>query len=428
MSKKNHIALLMMLKNEEKRLHVSLESVVGYVDSLIIYDTGSTDRTISILKEFSEKHLIPLRLKEGQFVNFCESRNVSLDFADTFEDVDFLLLLDCNDVLKGGDDLRKFVADMANKPESSAFLVTQEWWSGQHCKYFNTRLCKPRKGWRYVGSVHEYMTNFNDKGEEVRDNIVKAPDSIVLYQDRTQDDDKTGRRFTRDKELLLKDYEKDPHEPRMLFYLAQTCGCLDQKEEAMKYYKLRVKEVGFFEEIFHAYLRLGELAMSLKLDWSESMGYFMQAFEKLQRAEPLVFIADYYFSKRVWPLAYMFINLACSLEYPHDLILFVDKTAYVYKRWHLMALICLNFNKFEQGKDACLRAIQGNPDAECDKMNLKLYEDIEKNKKKEVMSKMTKNEFINMTVAEMKKQQPQEGIKKLTAIANLKWKKYRNEL
>ena len=75
-----------------------------------------------------------------------------------------------------------------------------------------------------------------------------------------------------------------------------------------------------------------------------------------------------------------------------------------------------------------MRAIQGNPDAECDKMNLKLYEDIEKNKKKEVMSKMTKNEFINMTVAEMKKQQPQEGLKKLTAIANLKWKKYRNEL
>ena len=76
MSKKNHIALLMMLKNEEKRLHVSLESVVGVVDSLIIYDTGSTDRTISILKEFSEKNSIPLRLKEGEFVNFSESRNV----------------------------------------------------------------------------------------------------------------------------------------------------------------------------------------------------------------------------------------------------------------------------------------------------------------------------------------------------------------
>ena len=426
MSKKNHIALLMMLKNEEKRLHVSLESVVGVVDSLIIYDTGSTDRTISILKEFSEKNSIPLRLKEGELVNFSESRNVSLDFADTFLDVDYLLLLDCNDVLRGGENLLRFARDVADTP-STGFLITQEWWSGQYCKYFNLRFCKVRKGWRYKGSVHEYMAVIDDKGGENRENIMKGPDNIILYQDRTQDDDKTGRRFVRDKELLLKDYEKDPNEPRMLFYLAQTCGCLDQLDDAMKYYKLRVKEQGFFEEIFHAYLRLGEVATSLKQEWSDIMGYYMQAFEKLPRAEPLVCIGEYYFNKRNWHLSYMFINLACSLEYPHDLILFVDKLAYTYKRWHLMALICLNFNKHDQGKDACLKAIEGNPNAECDKKNLELYENIERSKKEEVKSKMTKNEFIDMTITDMKKQNPKEGLKKLTAIANLKWKKYRSE-
>ena len=55
-----HIAVLLMVKNEKKRLHVSLESVKDFADSLVIFDTGSTDNTIEICKEFSEKYNIPL--------------------------------------------------------------------------------------------------------------------------------------------------------------------------------------------------------------------------------------------------------------------------------------------------------------------------------------------------------------------------------
>ena len=62
---KIHIAALIMCKNEKKRLHVTLESLVGYIDSLIIFDTGSTDNTMDICREFCQKNKIPLRLKEG---------------------------------------------------------------------------------------------------------------------------------------------------------------------------------------------------------------------------------------------------------------------------------------------------------------------------------------------------------------------------
>jgi glycosyltransferase involved in cell wall biosynthesis len=80
MTKSNpHIALLMMVKNENKRLYVSLESTIGYIDSMVIYDTGSTDNTIDICKRHAKKYNIPLRLKEGEFENFSVSRNVSLE-------------------------------------------------------------------------------------------------------------------------------------------------------------------------------------------------------------------------------------------------------------------------------------------------------------------------------------------------------------
>ena len=176
---KIHIAVLMMVKNEKKRLNVTLESVKNFADSLIIYDTGSTDNTIQICKDFSEKYKIPLRLKEGEFVNFSTSRNISLDFADSFEDVDYLLLMDTNDELVNGDLLRKFAIEYKNK-ENTAFLITQQWFSGKLDSYFNVRFIKPRQGWRYRGVVHEYIATSKP---ENKDKELRLPVEIKLYQD-----------------------------------------------------------------------------------------------------------------------------------------------------------------------------------------------------------------------------------------------------
>ena len=102
-----HISILMMLKNETKRLHVSLNSIKDFADSLVVYDTGSTDDTIEICEKFCKENNIIFRLKQGEFENFSTSRNISLDFADSFEDIDYILLMDCNDELIGGEMLRK---------------------------------------------------------------------------------------------------------------------------------------------------------------------------------------------------------------------------------------------------------------------------------------------------------------------------------
>ena len=51
-----HIAVLMMVKNETKRLIVSLNSIKNFADSLVIFDTGSTDDTIEICKNFCDNN------------------------------------------------------------------------------------------------------------------------------------------------------------------------------------------------------------------------------------------------------------------------------------------------------------------------------------------------------------------------------------
>ena len=427
----------MMLKNETKRLHVSLNSIKDFADSLVVYDTGSTDDTIEICEKFCKENNIIFRLKQGEFENFSTSRNISLDFADSFEDIDYILLMDCNDELIGGEMLRKEAKIQLKNDDITSFLITQEWFSGTVDSYFNVRFIKAHKGWRYKGVVHEYITivdketNTENKPTEYRLNP-----QIKLYQDRTQDDDKSNKRFTRDKKLLLEEYEKNPTDSRTTFYLAQTFACLNDHENAYRYYKERIELVGFWEEVFQSYLKCGDLSVKLKHDWYQTFTWYMKAFEHTQRVEPLLRIAEYYKEKNNFILSYTFLTLACKLKYPDHCILFVDKLSYDYKRWHLMGISAFYVEEYGIGKECCLKAIESglkikNINIEVDKKNLNFYLEKEKesnentgneNTGNENMGGKTKNEFIKFKVSELKKAYPKSTSKQLIQMAKLDWK------
>jgi glycosyltransferase involved in cell wall biosynthesis len=411
-----NIGLLMMVKNEKKRIEVTLKSVVGFVDAIIIYDTGSTDNTIEIIQEFCEKHKINLYMKQGEFVNFAVSRNVSLDFADTVN-VHYLLLLDCNDELRGGDNLLKYAKAMFDK-DTTGFLMCQEWQSKQIDKYYNIRFVKNRCGWRYRGSVHEWMKDTSVETDQPKFPVERMSDNMVLFQDRNQDDDKTGKRFARDKVLLLKDHQENSKEPRTLFYLAQTCQCLQEIDEAFYYSKLRTELDGFEEERFHSYLRCGTCSVLLNHDWSDSMAWFLKAFEHSERVEPLVKISEYYKNNKKWHMAYMFCKRACELKYPNHAILFVDKTMYDYYRWHIMGICGYYVGDYAYGKIGCSKAIEVGLNKDVDTNNLKFYIEKEENAPKE-----TRKNFIERVSRDLKEKNPKLTMQQIVKQANNMWKK-----
>ncbi len=390
---KKKLALLMMIKNEEKRITVSFDSVKEYTDTFIILDTGSTDSTISICRDYCEKNNIRLFLKEKPFINFMVSRNDSLDFADEVlkgEDR-FMLFLDCNDELQNADQLCEFVSTYPmGTPQGPAtgFYLKQKWWTGNNIDtYFNIRMCISNKGWRYKGVVHEYITNEKIKdGPSIGKDTIRL-ENVVLFQDRTKDDDKSFKRFFRDKELLFNEYLNNPKDPRTLFYLGQTCGCLGNLHEAYKYYILRSKEQGFIEEIYHSYFRLGEIAQQLNHPWEESMLWYLKAFEHSQRAEPLVKIAEYYLTgdsvgNKTGNMisAYMYASMACKMIFPSNQILFIDRRCYFYKRWHLLSKVAFYAQQYKEGKDACIEAIMAeNQDVDMNNLIIYLKKDAEMN-------------------------------------------------
>jgi glycosyltransferase involved in cell wall biosynthesis len=382
--KKCVIALLMMVKNEHERLQITLDTIVGHVDCMVVYDTGSTDNTMDMIQKHTEKHKINLYMIQGEFVDFSTSRNVSLDYADSIEGIDFVLLMDCNDELRGGENLRKYAISQLNTP-NIGYLMIQEWWSGKYDSYYNMRFIKARKGWRYVGVVHEYLGNVEIK-EKDRPEVLKIPNNIVLYQDRTKDDDKSKKRFIKDRELLLKEYKKDPKHGRTLFYLAQTCSCLGNYEEAFYYYKLRAELPGFQEENFHSLLRAGEISQLLGHSWYDTLAYA---------------------------------NLACKLSYPPDAILFVNKHDYDYNRWHILGIVSYYCKEFETGKKACEKAILAGNNVKLDKSNLAFYSRGTDKKQ------MTRNQFVNEVSMKLKEKFPKMSQKQIHNIARTKWKEFR---
>jgi tetratricopeptide (TPR) repeat protein len=354
-----------MMKNESERIHVTLESVKTFADSLTVYDTGSTDNSIDIVSEFARENNIKLNLLVGEFKNFAESRNELLDFADTFQEIDYYLLLDSNDELQKSDLFKEYV--IQNNDNFKALLVCQSMSVDDDTIFFNTKLVKARTDFRFVGVVHEYLCTNEYK------NDVKVPrEKCVIYQDRSMDIAKSEKRFVRDREMLIHEFEKDSTNCRTVFYLAQTCLWLGRHEEALKYYLVRIEMGGFYEEKFESLIKIGDCMRKLDRKCEECMVYYIQAFNFLERAEPLVIIGEYYYKAEKWKMAYTFLSLACSLDYPTNCHLFINKYWYDYYRWYLMGIVAYYTENLDEGINACIKAI-ASKDREIDKRNLKCY-------------------------------------------------------
>ena len=85
-----------LVKNEDRFIWYSLQSVLPFVDQILVYDTGSTDKTVEIIKSIKSSKIKFLEVGIVDINSFTDIRNQML--RDTPVGTDWLMILDGDEI------------------------------------------------------------------------------------------------------------------------------------------------------------------------------------------------------------------------------------------------------------------------------------------------------------------------------------------
>ncbi|MGE5593875.1 MAG: glycosyltransferase [Betaproteobacteria bacterium] len=145
--KEHQISLCMIVKNEEEFLPGCLDSVKGVVDEIVIVDTGSTDRTVEIARQYEAK-VYHYEWND----DFAAARNESLKHATC----GWILVLDADERL-GSDAaqaLKRAASGSYPKAIYAARIVNHSG-AGSETEHYFPRFFPNHAGIEYRGLIHE---------------------------------------------------------------------------------------------------------------------------------------------------------------------------------------------------------------------------------------------------------------------------------
>lgn len=71
----NSVTAHMIVKNEDQFIWYAISSVLPYVDKFIIFDTGSTDKTVEIIRLFKDKKIVFKQKEKVDALGLAALRN-----------------------------------------------------------------------------------------------------------------------------------------------------------------------------------------------------------------------------------------------------------------------------------------------------------------------------------------------------------------
>ncbi len=342
---KPSIVFATMCKNEEHCILQTLESVADYIDYWVVCDTGSTDKTIELVKTFFEERNIPGELHQDDWVGFDHNKTLMMDRAKG--KADYIMHLDADDLLVG--DFSFEVSELEDAYFIPVKRGTSEWkalimFNGNH-------------SWKFCGVAHTTIKNLD------KPNYTTGDLSHLGYYISGEGIGSRAfdpKKYLYDAERLQKQFWdtliNDPDElnSRSVFYTAQSYMDYGMYREALQWNRLYLKLKNVWvEEVFEAHMRSSVCLMRLDADLNEILMEMNSAINLFpDRAEPYLTLGAYLNSINKWEMGYEYLSKARTLSLDlakSKYILFINEKAYGKYINDELSVSCYWTGRYEEG-------------------------------------------------------------------------------
>lgn len=293
------LCLVMIVKNEEHVIERSLNSILPFVDTWCIVDTGSTDSTMQKIKDTTDKHQKPGILHQKPWINFGHNRTELLELARPT--ANWFFMLDADDIVIGTPFKHLL------EPSFDTYHLTLKRGSLTYKRpvIFNT------KPWIFKGALHEYAHLDNARHGDIAVTIDARVEGA-----RSQNPNKY-----RDDALALEaDFQINP-DPRSAFYCAQSWRDSGNPQKATEWYLKRATMGGWKEEVYISYLNLQRLTQST----DEKFKYAWAALDAAPRLEAAQQLLEHLRQRGIWSQQAYAIGIQAAKAYKGGDHLFAEE-------------------------------------------------------------------------------------------------------
>lgn len=331
--RKKTICVNMIIKNEHHVIERCLGSLKGIIDYWVIVDTGSTDGTQEIVKNFMKDK--PGELHERPWVNFSHNRNEALDLAKG--KADYILFIDADEVLKFDPDFK-----MPALTKDGYYMTTR---LGE-TSYHRLALIKDGLDWRWEGVVHEVLVSPTHHAIDV---------ILGVYNHPTPDGASWSdpEKYLKHAKLLEADFARDPTNARTAFYTAQSYRDYGDKAKALEWYTKRIALGGWDEEVFWSMVQVAMLQEDLKYpDHMIETSWFSAQRYRPSRVEPDYYLASHYRMKGDYKLGAFIAKRGMQKPRSKD-SLFIQDWVYNYGLLFEYSICTYWTGEYEESRKAC---------------------------------------------------------------------------